>query len=153
MARHSLSEADIHILMMRSIDGEISPGEAGQLADLLDADPALREEFNHLKQVKETTVKMRNDMLPDVVWEDYWQQLYNRLERGFSWILISLGAIVLSASAIYHIALEFLKDSGMPLYLKLALVSLFIGLVILLISVLRKKWFMRKHDPYRKVKR
>nr|HQU74137.1 hypothetical protein [Calditrichia bacterium] len=92
MARHSLSEADIHILMMRSIDGEISPGEAGQLADLLDADPALREEFNHLKQVKETTVKMRNDMLPDVVWEDYWQQLYNRLERGFSWILISLGA-------------------------------------------------------------
>ena len=98
-------------------------------------------------------MKLGENMIPDLAWEDYWQGLYNRLERGFSWILISIGAIILAGYAIVNLVNALYNDTSMPILIKFGLFALLIGLATLLISVIRERWFMGKNDPYKEIKR
>lgn len=140
-------------LMMKQIDGEISPDEARQLAQFLEANPAYRKELETMNDLKMETGKMKGHLVPDLAWDDYWRQLYNRLERGISWILISLGAVIVLSYGIYHAVMELWQDSTLSLILKYGVLALIIGAAILLVSVAREKLLLRKHDRYKEIER
>jgi hypothetical protein len=76
-----------------------------------------------------------------------------RLERGFAWVLVSLGTVVLLAWGIWQAVLEITADTDIPGLIKWALAVLFIGLAALLVSVVREKLFVRKNDPYKDIQR
>ena len=140
-------------LMMKQIDGEITPEEARQLAQFLEANPSYRKELETMSDLKMETEKMKGNLVPDLAWDDYWRQLYNRLERGISWILISLGAMIVLSYGIYHAVMELWQDSTLPLILKYGTLALIIGAAILLVSVAREKLLLRKHDRYKEIER
>jgi hypothetical protein len=87
------------------------------------------------------------------MWARYWVGVYARLERGIAWVLISVGGAILLAVAGYQALLALLEDTAMPLLGKLGLVVLVLGAAILLVSVVREKWFLRKTDKYKEVVR
>lgn len=140
-------------LLVSGLDGELNADEREELERLLSADSELRHEWNRLARVKEVTQSMAIRKPPDEVWEDYWASVYSRLERGVGWILVSVGGIVLISYGAWQGVRALIADADMPLFLKGAILATTVGVVVLFVSVLREKLFVRTRDPYKDVKR
>jgi len=138
-------------LMMAALDGEISPDQRRQLDRLLADNQDLREDWERMSKVKEVTSSMSYREPPDEIWQEYWVSVYNRCERGVGWLLMSLSTVVLLSWAAWEAIGAMFADSTMPLYLKLAVLGVAVGAIIMLVSVAREKWFVRRKDPYREV--
>jgi len=67
--------------------------------------------------------------------------------RGLGWILFIVGVLGISGIAIY----QFVIDTSMPTYIKVLTGLVWIGLGILLVSVLRQRLIERKTDKYKDV--
>ena len=137
-------------LMMAALDGECAPDERRELESLLAGAPDLAADWRRMTRVKEVTTGMRLQSPPEEVWDRYWTSVYGRAERGVAWVLISAGAIMLSAYWLWQAIVELTGDTGVPALIRVALLALGLGLVILLVSVLREKMFTHRRDPYEK---
>lgn len=138
---------------MQALDDELSAAQRAELDRLLADDECLRAEWEKLHKVKEVTDTMGYRNPPQEIWQDYWVSVFNRFERGLSWILVSVGAAVLVGYALWQKVQSVLADSGMPIYLKIAIFAVLMGSIILLLSVAREKLFTRRHDSYKGVQR
>ena len=141
------------LLIMKHLDGETSPSEAQELTVHLAECANCQQELEDLQKIKEVTGEMKKHFLPEMAWDEYWRRLFNRLERGISWILISIGAIILLVYGAYHFVIDVLGSSEIPGIVRVGILTLVIGLAILLVSVIREKLMVRKHDKYKEVKR
>ena len=139
-------------LMMLALDGEATDDERAELDAAL-AQPEAAAEWARLNKLKEVTEMTSWHHPPDALWETYRDGVYNRLERGFAWVLVSIGAITLMAWGAYTAASELLADPAVPGPIKLALGSLALGGIILFVSVARERLFTRRHDPYKEIER
>ncbi|RMD95430.1 MAG: hypothetical protein D6813_00400 [Calditrichaeota bacterium] len=140
-------------LLMQVIDGELTHEEQEEFEKFLRSYPELKDEFKQYQKLKEVTRTMKFKSPSAEVWDHYWTQVYNRLERGLAWILVSIGAIILFTYALYEAALKIIADPNLPRLVKLGILALVTGLVILLVSVIREKIFVRKSDKYKEVQR
>jgi len=138
-------------LMMAALDGEISPDQRRQLDQLLAGNTALREDWERMSRVKEVTSSMSYREPPEEIWQEYWVSVYNRCERGVGWLLLTLSTVVLLSWTAWEVIAAMFADSAMPFFLKLAVLGVSVGAIILLVSVAREKWFVRRKDPYREV--
>jgi len=138
-------------LMMGALDGEISHSEEHELRRLLEKDPVLEREWQQLQRIKEVTRGMTLRRPPTEIWDTYWNGVYRRLERGLGWILVSIGAILLISYGAWMGVWELLDDTTTPVYVKYGLTALIVGLVVLFVSVVREKLFMRRSDPYKDI--
>ena len=141
------------ILISGKLDGELSPDQERELNKHLETCPVCRKEYEELLHLKEVTSNMRFTDLPDRYWAGYWNGVYNRLERGIGWILLSIGAIVLLSVAVYHFFADFLVNPDLPLMVRLAVAAVVVGLIILLVSYVRERLFAYHRDRYKEVKR
>jgi hypothetical protein len=139
--------------MMAALDGELSFDERAELDLVLAGDGELRAEWERLERVKEATEKMEYRKPPEETWEHYWVSVYNRMERGLGWVLVSIGALVLIGYGAWHAVGELMADSALPAFIKLAIFAALFGALILLFSVVREKLFVRRGDRYKEVKR
>lgn len=146
-------DLEIRHLMMAAVDGELTAEQRAALDARLAADPQLAAEMRRLERLKEVTSMTQIESLPEEHWKVYWQDVYNRVERGAGWVLASLGFIVLASYGLWHAVGELLADTSIPLFLKIAIFSLGAGILVLFVSALREKLFTRKHDPYKEVER
>lgn len=140
-------------LLMRALDDELSPEERTELDLLLADDPTLRAERNRLGRLKEVTGDMKLRNPPEQLWDDYWNSTYSRLERGIGWILVSFGVIVVGGWATWQFVTELIADTEMPPLIKAGILAGSLGLVILTVSVLRQRLFVRETDPYKDIVR
>ncbi|MFC7160078.1 hypothetical protein [Pseudidiomarina halophila] len=65
----------------------------------------------------------------------------------FGWALLAAGVLPLIAYAIY----QFMLDETLPLWVKLAIVSTSVGLLVLFAYVARQRYVIAKNDKYKKV--
>ena len=83
--------------------------------------------------------------------EDRWRETMNdstvQVTRGIGWLLFLAGVLAISGIALY----EFVIDSSIPLHIKLITGSIWGGLGVLLLSVLRQRLIERKTDKYKDV--
>ena len=141
------------LLMMGYLDKESRDEEVKALEEHLKTCASCRREWESFQKLKQETSQMKFKPIPEMFWDDYWQNVYNRMERGISWILISVGAILLLAYAAYDLFETFFLNPQEPLVEKIGLGLLLLGLIILLISVIREKMMVRRVDKYRRVLR
>ncbi len=139
--------------MMAALDGELAQRERSQLDRILQADPELQSEWERLSRTKEMMKMFEARKPPPEVWQDYWQTVYNRVERGIGWILFSVGLIVLCGYGLWQAVDGLLADTQMPSFLKAALFAMGLGAIILALSVIREKLFTRRRDPYKEIER
>lgn len=141
------------ILISGKLDGELTPEQENELNKHLESCPVCRKEYEELLQLKEVTADMRFTDLPDRFWAGYWNDIYNRLERGIGWIFVSIGAMIILGFIGWEFLNGFLLDTAQPLLLRFGVGIGIIGLIVLLISVLRERLFARKHERYEEVER
>lgn len=138
-------------LLAGYVDGELSQQERHEFEQELQRDPALREEWQEFLKLKEVTGIMQYADLPLEVWQDYWQNLYRKLERGIGWILFSVGAIVLLCFGLFQFFKELYLDPEVPTLVQVGVTALGIGAVVLVVSFVRERFFAFNRERYRKV--
>jgi hypothetical protein len=141
------------IYISGSLDGELTAEQQDQLDEHLATCQNCRKEYEELLKLKEVTSNMRFSDLPDRYWASYWNNIYNRLERGIGWIFISIAAIILLAYGLWNLLNNFFVNETIPIVLRIGVGFGLLGLLILLVSILREKIFARKHERYKEVER
>ncbi|MFZ5979628.1 MAG: anti-sigma factor family protein [Candidatus Zixiibacteriota bacterium] len=135
------------------VDGELSDEERRAFEKILATDPELRRELEEFKKLKEVTGRMTYADLPPEVWENYWHSLYRKLERGFGWIFMSIGAIILLCFGAFGALYGLYTDPGISLWVKVGLGALIIGAITLMVSLIRERLFAYNRERYREVNR
>jgi hypothetical protein len=141
-----------HLLITGYLDGELSPDEQTELLAHLEQCSSCEEELRQHRKLKEITGRMQFKEPEDRVWEYYWANVYNRLERRVAWILLSLGGVLLLSYATYELVHElFLHD--LSWIVRIGVVSLVVGFYALLASIIRERMAIRRSDRYEGIKR
>jgi hypothetical protein len=140
-------------LVEKYFDKTITKDEEKELDELLSADKDFKKEFEDQKRMKEVFSTMKLKSPGKELWDGYWENTYNRLERGLGWLALFIGSLILIGYASIEIVEKFYTDNSSPLIIKIGVVAAVFGLLVLLFSVLREKLFTFKNDKYKEVKR
>lgn len=140
-----MPEERLQQLLMKQVDGEISDSERRELEDYLADHPEVRRELSIYSTIKKETAEMKEYLMPEMAWEDFWKSSYNKIERSLGWIFLSIGMILLWGFSGYEMIREFF-GADMPFAVRWGIISLWTGGGILLLSVIRERLAVRKHD-------
>jgi predicted anti-sigma-YlaC factor YlaD len=136
------------------LDGELPPEDRARLEEHLEGCRQCARELAQLGRLKEELAMMEFQEPTDAELERYWRSIYNRLERGIAWVLLSVGAIILLCYGGFKLVEEIVRDPELAVLLKVGVVALVFGIVVLFVSLLRERLAVSKLDKYaREVKR
>jgi len=142
-----------HRLITAALDGELRKEDEHEFNTFLSTFSECKKEWDELKKIKEMAMQIRFTQPPEETWNRYWLNIYNRIERGIGWILVSLGVIVILVYGAFKVVESILADSSIEWFVKAGILAMLAGLIILLVSVLREKLFIKKSDKYKEIQR
>ncbi|MCF7972459.1 MAG: zf-HC2 domain-containing protein [Phycisphaerae bacterium] len=140
-------------LMMAYLDGELDDKQTKMLQEHLAQCTQCSKELEEFKSLKSMTDNIVLSEPEDQVWQRYWDNVYNRVERGIGWMLMSMAGVCLAVFGGFKMVECIVTDPSVSLFLKVALLVMILGLSILLISIMRERLYFWKHDRYRHVRR
>ena len=144
---------DYKDLMMAYLDDELSEEQKRafeeHLASCADCAKKMRE-FKKLKQMTDAVAFVEPE---DRMWNQYWGNVYNRIERGIGWVLFSVAAIALLIYGGFQAIENIIDDPAIGLLMKIGMLALLGGLAILFVSVLRERIYFWSKDRYKDVRR
>lgn len=140
-------------LMMAYLDSELDDTQNKMLQEHLAQCPQCLKELEEFKSLKSMTDNITLSDPEDQVWQRYWDNVYNRLERGMGWMLMSVAGICLGIFCGFKAIETIVTDPSVSLFFKVTLLVLILGLSILLISILRERLYFWKNDRYRHIRR
>ena len=141
------------IMLSGYFDDELSPDEKLEFERHLAGCAECRKELDAFRKLKEVTGAMRYADIPEHVWEGYWGSIYRRLERGISWIFISIGIVIVLSFAGYHLLQDFFMNADTPILLRIGVGCGIFGFIVLFVSAVRERLFASKRDRYDEVTR
>ncbi|MFH1892433.1 MAG: hypothetical protein ABIK83_07095 [Candidatus Zixiibacteriota bacterium] len=145
-----MNNETIQNLLMKVVDGLATAEEEAALQEAIRADGKWEQELRAYRKIKEVTDSMQLKDLPDSYWQGYWASVYRTTERGIGWVLLSVGAIILLATVGFVALGDFFMSSDVPLIVKIGVTAAGLGVIILLVSILRERFFARGHERYEK---
>lgn len=144
---------DYKNMMMGYIDGELEPEARRTFEEHLQSCKECSAEMREFKKLKQLTDEISFTGPEDAVWEQYWQNIYNRIERTSGWILLSITAILLLVYGGFKAIEELVRDPAVDIILKTAMLGFIAAVAILFVSVLRERIYFRKKDRYKNIRR
>ncbi len=138
------------LLLMAAIDNELSAEEKPQFEQYIRQYPECYAEWQKYIKLKEVTQTMQFTKPAPEVWNRYWVNIYNRLERGLGWIMFSIGCVILLTYGGFKMVEAIITDSKLEAIVKIGVIALIGGLMIVLVSVIREKIFTARTDKYQK---
>ena len=144
---------DYKDLMMGYLDDELSAEQIHRFEEHLKTCKECTAQLQEFRQLKAITDQMTLIEPEDRLWQQYWDGIYNRVERSIGWIIFSVAAILLTIYGGFKAIEELIKDPTVGLFFKIAMVTLIAGLAILFVSVLRERIFFWSKDRYKNVRR
>jgi len=144
---------DYKDLMMGYLDNELSDEQIRQFEEHLDGCSECKDELEEFRKLKAITDEVTLVEPEDRIWQDYWNGIYNRIERSVGWIVFSVAAILLTIYGGFKLIEELIKDATIGMLLKAGLLALIVGLAVLFVSVLRERLYFWQRDRYKDVRR
>jgi len=140
-------------LMMAYLDNELNEEQRRAFEEHLAGCPDCTRELAQFRKLKQMTDSVAFVEPEDRVWDQYWGNVYNRIERCTGWILFSVAAIALLIYGGFAAIENIIADPTIGMLMKVGLLALLGGLAILFVSVLRERVFFWSRDRYRDVRR
>ena len=141
------------ILLERRLNNELSPEEEKEFNKLLEENEDLRNEYNEQKRIKEVLKKMTLTNPSKEMWDSYWMNVYNRIERKIAWFIILIGSTMLLGFAALQAVEKLFADTQAPIIVKYGIFILLFRFLILFFSVIREKFTALKKDKYKEIQR
>jgi hypothetical protein len=148
-----MKHEEYRILLSGYLDGELNPDQLVKIEEHLKSCRDCQQEYKKMQKTQEVLNKMDIQKPRDEAWKAYWSSIYNQLERKTGWVFLSIGLIILLSFGIYEAFKDFFQDPSNPLILKAGAISLGLGGVILLISVIKEQVFSRKRERYKEIEK
>lgn len=140
-------------LLNKFISGDISESEGEHFREHLVSCRRCQQEMNQYDALEDMMKKMKLKDPEDTMWEGYWSSIYNRLERGFGWIIFSVGAIMLLFYGSFKLVEQLIADPTVATIVKAGILALLLGLAVLVVSILRQQLFAYRNERYREVQK
>ena len=140
-------------LLMKAVDGLLDAEGQTEFNAFINNYEECKKEWQEFSRLRKATSSMRLREPRKEIWDMYWLNVYNRIERGLAWLLTTIGAVLIAGYGAYEFLLKFIPDPSVPLLIKIGVFFLGGGLIALAISVLREKLFIYKSDPYKEIQR
>lgn len=134
-------------------DNELDREDEKKIREHLKHCPECRQELKEMKKFEEVMGQMKFKEPPKEAWEKYWISVYNRLERRIGWILLSIGAVILLFFGGYKAVEGIIRDTSTPILLKIGLLVFLAGTAVMLVSLIREQFFVRKKERYKEVEK
>ncbi|MHC4474287.1 MAG: anti-sigma factor family protein [Planctomycetota bacterium] len=144
---------DYKNLLMGYVDDELEDEQKKALEQHLTSCGQCSQELQEFRQLKSITDEVTLLEPEDRIWQQYWDSIYNRIERGVGWILFSVAAILLLIYAGFKLIEQIVTDPAVGFFLKAGLLALIAGLAVLFVSVARERLYFWKKDRYKDVRR
>ena len=139
----------IEILLTGYIDGELKGSDLKKVEEHLAEFPRCQKLVGDYQRLKEVTAKMKLKEPPQEIWDSYWQRVFQQITRGLGWVLFVVGAVAIAGFGVY----EFATDPAVEALQKLIVFAIFVGLGLLLISVIWERVKASKADKYKEIER
>ncbi len=143
----TLDEQRLAELMVKVVDKVATPAEREELMRFVVDDPDLRRELESQQAFKAVTDGWMDRLEADLAADRDRADVVRSAERCLGVGLVLLGLALLWAWGI----VELLLDPSAPLPVKLGMGALGAGSLLLLVHVVRVRWFSGDADPYSKV--
>jgi hypothetical protein len=140
-------------LMMGYLDDELDDQQLKKFQAHLKGCSECSGELAEFKKLKEITDEVTLVEPEDRIWDQYWSNVYNRLERGTGWIVFSVAAILLVIYCGFKLIEEVIADPAVGMMLKVGLLTLIAGTAILFVSAARERLYFWRKDRYKDVRR
>ena len=140
-------------LLMKAIDDELDTEDEQAFKYFINTYNECRTEWEEFSKLNKLTGGIQMKLPDQEKWEQYWSHVYNRLERRIGWILFSIGLIILISTGGFYAIQGFLANPDIPIPEKIGLSAFFLGSTILIVSVLREKFTLKKTDKYKDIVR
>lgn len=140
---------EFEVLLNGYIDGELKDPDLKRFEEHLAGCPHCRKLVRDYRRLKEVTTEMRFKDPPQDIWNSYWQRVFHRITRGAGWGFFLVGVVAVAGFAIY----EFATDPTVEALQKLIVFAIFVGLGLLLISVIWERVKASKTDKYKEIER
>lgn len=134
-------------------DGELDAQNKSLVEDHVEQCAECRQEFEEMGKFEEVMGKMELKQPAKEVWNVYWSSVYNRLERRIGWIFLSIGAIILLFFGGYKMVESIVQDPSTSMLLKVGILAFLAGIVIMLVSLAREQFFVRKRERYKEIEK
>jgi predicted anti-sigma-YlaC factor YlaD len=105
-------------LVSSYLDGELTQEEREMVENHLEECAECRRSIREVEELGEVMAKMKLKEPPKEVWKVYTESVYNRLERGIGWILVSIGAMVVLFFTGYNMLKGLITDPSIPIVVK-----------------------------------
>jgi len=134
---------------MRLLDSELGDDERLRYEQHVRECDECATELEELGRIVKLTDELRLRAPDEEFWANYWRGIYRRLERGFGFVLLIVGMIVIGGWGVYEAVTspDFFTIKGM------SITAVLLGLVIIFLSVVRERYHESKDDPYKEVER
>jgi predicted anti-sigma-YlaC factor YlaD len=140
-------------LISSYVDNELDQEQRSLVEAHLEQCPECRREYREMVKFEEVMDKMTLKQPPREAWKTYSESVYNRVERGIGWILLSIGAMILLFTGGYQVVKGFIQDPSIPLIMKVGIVAGLGGVAILLVSLVRERLFVSKRERYKEIEK
>jgi len=144
-----MSCEELKVLLTGYIDGELKGSDLKRVEEHLAECPHCQKLVRDYQRLKEVTAEMKFKDPPQERWDRYWQRVCQRITRGLGWVLFVVGAVAVVGFGIY----EFATDPAVEALQKLIVFAIFVGLGLLLISVIWERIKASKTDKYKEIER
>lgn len=148
-----MDHTKIKELISSYYDKELDEEQRKTVEKHLEECPECSQEFEEMGKFEEVMSKMELKKPPKDVWRLYWASVYNRLERRIGWILLSIGAMIIFFFGGYKMVESIIQDPSTPFLLKAGILIFLGGIVVLLVSLIREQFFVRKRERYKEVEK
>jgi len=140
-------------LIAASFDGVLDAAGKSIVEEHIKSCAQCRREYEEMSRFEEVMDQMELQKPSRDTWKYYWDSVYNRLERRAGWILFSIGVMIVLFFGGYKGLEGLIEDPGIPLLLKIGILTVLGGVVILLASIFREQIFVRKRERYKEVEK
>jgi hypothetical protein len=138
-------------LLSAYFDQELAPAAVARIESWLAAHPEGRREVERLRRLQEVTDTMILKDAPPEEWEAFFANVYNRAERGIAWFVLTLGAVVVGGYGLYEFVRGYFLEGHDPWWLKAGVFGICAGLLLLVVSLIRERFYTRKRSRYDQV--
>lgn len=131
------------------LDGELTQKDRQRVDRHIEGCARCTGRLRELESLSASVGKLRVDASQDDQrqWRKVMDKAFERTASGIGWLLVVGAVFVLGGYAGY----EFLLADMEPTFVKWAVGALYLGLAVLLLSVLRQRLRARKTDKYKDV--
>ena len=140
-------------LLMGYIDEELSPEDIVRFETHLSECEECKDDLKQFKELDEIVSPVEFITPEDKLMDNYWSKPYRKIERKIGIISLLFGFSVLIGFGLIEFGTELWFESNLPVFVKFSIYSAITGVIILVISLLREKLFLRKKQRYSEVRR